>query len=147
MSGETGASGLDVVGMEGQNCALLRRELYLVCWSAVRAGRVAGVDDGIGWMKGVLTGVVEPSTVALSAKDSLSEGTEMDGIRDAVVCAGSGACPFAIFSFPRALPFTTACWAAGVDEMSGWLLSAIIGSKVFAGSSIDVVTACLKIGS
>ena len=100
MRGESGASGLEVVGTEGQNCALFRRELYLVCWSAVRGGRVAVVDERVGWMKGVLTGVVEPSTVALSAKDGLSEGAEIDGIRGAVVCAGSGACPFAIFSFP-----------------------------------------------
>ena len=100
MSGASAASGFELVGTEGQNWALFKRELYLVCWSAVRGGRVAGVEVGVGWTKGVLTGVVEPSTVAFGGVIAASEGAAIKGTRASVICAVSGACPLGIYSVP-----------------------------------------------
>lgn len=66
LRGEVGEAGLELVGRTLQALDAVRRALYLVCWSAVRAGGGWGAWFGEGRMKGVRMGLVLPSQVAFS---------------------------------------------------------------------------------
>ena len=77
------------------------------------------MDDGVGLVKGVLMGLVEPSTVALRLVERASEGPEMEGV------AGTAICPFARFSFLRSWPLGRGLSSGGLLSTSCWPLSAI----------------------
>ena len=63
VSGPLEVEVLEVVGREVQERTVLRRVVYLVCWSGVRVRGGGGVDVEVGWMKGVFMGLREPSMV------------------------------------------------------------------------------------
>lgn len=63
MSGVFEKEGAD--GRSVHERTVVRRESYFVCWSGVRGLGGVGWDVEDGWMKGVLMGLEEPSTVVV----------------------------------------------------------------------------------
>ncbi len=66
LRGAVGRGDLEVVGRRAHALVVVRRERYLVRWSAVRGLEGAGWLVGEGWRMGVSMGVVEPSTEVFS---------------------------------------------------------------------------------
>ena len=59
--GAVGVGDLEVVGRTVQDLAVVRRVVYLVCWSGVRASWVGGLKFEGGKRNGVRTGLMLPS--------------------------------------------------------------------------------------
>ena len=130
--GEEGEVGVVVVeGRRDQNWALLRRELYFVCWSGVKEAGDVVLEVWVGWMKGVLTGLIEPSTVGFAGMvgESVVGGVEdvkaIGGTGDVEGFAGSDMWPLVVSSFSVLRPFM-----AGACVVISDSLSCCIGSRM-----------------
>ena len=73
--GDLADFGAVVLGILAHDCAVARSDSYFVVWSRVSAAGGDGSEVEAGWMKGVLAGLDEPSTVVLSTW----EGRELYG--------------------------------------------------------------------